>query len=88
MSLRVFDLRHVLYAGIVEQVGWTNGSLHNQVEMQPWYVRTMTDVVLALALAVFCPVLMVGLAARWLILRLYGNHSLPAQNVPQGKKQR
>ena len=42
-----FKCAHV-FAGIIEQVGWTNGSMHNKIIQQPWHVRTMADVALAL----------------------------------------
>ena len=41
-------------AGIVERVAWTNGSLHNRVQMQHWSEASMLDalafVIIAMAL--------------------------------------
>lgn len=39
-------------AGIVERVAWTNGSLHNRVQVQQWSESSMFDVILASILAV------------------------------------
>ena len=46
-------------AGVIEHVGWTNGSLHNQIHAQPWHVRSMLDVYVAAlaAAAALCSML-------------------------------
>ena len=58
-----------LGAGIIEHVGWSNGSMHNQIQIQPWYVGSMADVVLALAICTAIITCLVALVAWWVVLQ-------------------
>ena len=53
--------------GIIEHVGWTNGSTHQHVALQPWPVGTMADVVLAAAGIAMALVCAASFAVQWVL---------------------